>query len=240
MLDDFLSYVDSVAPDVRRRFRPATNTDISALEHLAGRQLPSVYRAFAEIAGGDPGGFWLCYDGNVCVHDVVDYYREVLSADPPMIPPNAVLIAAPGSALESACLDYSMSEEPGVSVVDGSSITHPWSESFRNHLWQSAFVWLELARQPVQVLGQFPQACGLQEALCAVRSVCDSELWFSDRYNVMARAGKSGVRIGVASYRVGQKVGIRLGGPSERRIAGIVAALGSEVGDLERVRRLPP
>jgi hypothetical protein len=138
-MDAFLNYISQFEPTFANSIKGANPSEITSLEDLVGRPLPSFYRSFLSRMGYEIGGITIGYDTTTNILEVISYYKNYIITGLEMLPPNCIVISVGGLDL-NVCLQCSDNEEPRVVYSEGDEIYMLYAESLKKLLFRITFM----------------------------------------------------------------------------------------------------
>jgi hypothetical protein len=192
-IDEFVAYVAQFEPGFPNIIRGASPEEISALERLAGRPLPEMYREFLERMGHESGKINLSLGGRSGISHVIEYYRDAIETGEREVPHNCIVIGHDQIANELA-LEFKPDGEPQVVVSSGEEIKALHAESLEKLLYSLAFIAYRLRTLPYWAsYTSSYQEIGMRMVLPAARQLAEqlgfTILWFSDTVTFCAERG---------------------------------------------------
>ncbi|WP_438032693.1 SMI1/KNR4 family protein [Sorangium sp. So ce204] len=189
-MEKIISYIEQHNPGFARRIRGATPDEIDSLEQTAGHPLPPDYRYFLSVMGHDDGQLFGQKGISTDVPSLLSFYRESVATGENSVPEDCIVIAVGCAVIEQVYLEHD-----GLGRVfeggegEKSSL---WAKSFRNLLYQNAYMAHRQRWLPHAVMHNSTDQTNLSEDVRAVvRSAGLLELDFSDSVTICAESSSA-------------------------------------------------
>lgn len=228
-MNDLVAYISMFDPTYPSRIEGATAEELNQLERLAGRALPSDYRAFASLLGHNDGGLRIGGDSSTDVRELIAYYSDLHAEGSldEMIPDDGIVIAYSGVGTPELCLDTSL-PQGRVIYSQGRARLGSCAESLSKLAFRAAFSNFRRKRSVVSFIYEAASdAVSMDLVSSAARQLGFTAEWFSDG---ICQCQSRGETLLLFQRIMGRPVWLRMSSRDERELERLGRALQQQLG----------